>query len=237
MPEPLIGETITDIDGVEAGELEVDLAGIAQPARNGGAGAWSGALEMEWRATSRLGLGLEVGLRGPLGAAAAGCARAVSLRSAASVALLHDPAHDFHLMAEASAQLEGEGTLPSDPGDPALPARFGLRAGLRQGLVTLRAGAGLGVGSGSARRVPLRTGLAVLFQVGPAGQSGFAGVEIDADWARRTPLVLAPQVVVDAKPLGLPALFGLALPLRLDPEGHEPRLGFLLRVMVEIDRG
>src|SRR6202022_2270061 len=100
-----------------------------------------------------------------------------------------------------------------------------------------RCGQGRGVGSGSARRVPLRTGLAVLFQVGPAGQSGFAGVEIDADWARRTPLVLAPQVVVDAKPLGLPALFGLALPLRLDPEGHEPRLGFLLRVMVEIDRG
>ncbi len=237
MPEPLIGETITDIDGYEAGELEVDLAGVAQPARNGGAGAWSGSLEMEWRATARVGLGLEVGLRGPLGAAVAGGAQAVSLRPAASLVLLHDPAHDFHLMAEASAQLEEEGGLPSEPGDPALPARFGLRAGLRQGFLTLRAGAGLGVGSGSARRVPLRSGLAVLLGIGPAGRFGFAGVEVDADWARRTPLLLAPQLVVDAKTLGMPALLGLALLLRLDPESHEPRLGFLLRVMVEIDRG
>src|SRR5260370_719373 len=73
--------------------------------------------------------------------------------------------------------------------------------------------------------------------LGRAGGLGCAGVEVDADWARRTPLLLAPQLVVDAKTLGMPALLGLALLLRLDPESHEPRLGFLLRVMVEIDRG
>jgi hypothetical protein len=200
------------------------------------AGAWSGSLEVEWRATARVGLGLEIGLRGPLGAGSAGGARAVSLRPAASVLLLHDQANDFHLMAEASGRFEEDGALPSEPGELGLPAMFGLRAGLRQGFVTLRAGAGLGLGSGSARRVPLRGGLAVLLGLGPGGRFGFAGVEIDGDRARRTPLVLAPQFVVDAKALGLPALVGFALPLRIDPEGQEPRLGFLLRVMLEIER-
>jgi hypothetical protein len=236
MPEPLIGETLTDIDGLEAGELEVDLTGVAQPGRRGGPGAWAGALEVEWRATTRVGLGLELGLRGPWGAAAARGGRAVSLRPAASVLLLHDQAHDFHLMAEASRRFEEDGILPSEPGEFGLPAMVGLRAGLRQGFVTLRAGAGLGLGSGSARRVPLRGGLAVLLGLGPGGRFGFAGVEIDGDRARRTPLVLAPQFVVDAKALGLPALVGFALPLRIDPEGQEPRLGFLLRVMLEIER-
>src|SRR5260370_719374 len=43
MPEPLIGETITDIDGYEAGELEVDLGRVAPRPRSGRAGAWRGA--------------------------------------------------------------------------------------------------------------------------------------------------------------------------------------------------
>lgn len=132
MPEPLIGETITDIDGYDAG------AGGGSDRRRAA------------RAQRR---------RGRVERVAGG--------------------------GVASAQLEEDGGLPSEPGDPALPARFGLRAGLRQGFLTLRAGTGLGV--------------------------------------------------VDAKTLGMPALL-LALLLRLDPEGHEPRLGFLLRVMVEIDR-
>src|SRR5258708_26987298 len=46
MPEPLIGETVTDIDGYEAGGPEVDLGSPTHPAPHGGAGAWSRSVGM-----------------------------------------------------------------------------------------------------------------------------------------------------------------------------------------------
>lgn len=232
MPEPLVAETITDIDGVEAGELELDLNGGVQPPRSAGPGALRGSLELEWRATPALGLGLEVGLQGPLGTA--GSARVVSVNGGVSAALLHDPAHDFHLMAEATARMLERDGLPSDPGEPALPVAVGLKAGVRRGRATLRAGAGLGIGSGSARSLPLRASLAALFQP-CAGSGGFLGVEADADWGRAAPYAFTPEAVFDTRPLGLPALVGVGVPVRAGPLGADPRWGVLLRIMVDLE--
>ena len=55
MPEPLIGESVTDLDGTEAGELEVDATGLVHPPD----GFWSSGVEVEWRALPRLGISLE----------------------------------------------------------------------------------------------------------------------------------------------------------------------------------
>src|SRR5216684_1877339 len=59
MPEPVLGESITDIDGSEAGEVEVDLTGVV--GRAGGAKLWQGSVEIESRVTDRLGLEIEIG--------------------------------------------------------------------------------------------------------------------------------------------------------------------------------
>src|SRR5215470_9327198 len=128
MPEPLVHESLTDIDGVEAGEVEIDTTGSA------GRNAWSSTVEIEWRALSRLGLAIEAG------AADAGAGTDGELRIGASVPVVHDFKHDLHLMIEGGARFP-EDTGEAEPGDTALPYFIGVRAGWRLGALTLRAGA------------------------------------------------------------------------------------------------
>ena len=66
MPEPLLTESITDLDGLDANEVELD--GNAFGGRSAAAATvWQSSLEAEWRALERLGLALEVGLSGATG--------------------------------------------------------------------------------------------------------------------------------------------------------------------------
>ena len=65
MPEPVLEESITDIDRDEAGELEADA--IAGGTRSGdGVRRWQSSVEVEWAATRDLGVALESGASGHL---------------------------------------------------------------------------------------------------------------------------------------------------------------------------
>jgi hypothetical protein len=233
MPEPLLGESITDLDGAKAGEVEIDLNGMTLRRATTG-GAWSSSLEAEWRALERLGLGLEVGFGGPLGSPGGA---ALSLRVAASFVLLHDFARDTHLMLEAGGRLIERPDVPGDfePGESALPYSLGLRGGVRGGWLTLRGFLGAGAGDHSAHLVPLQAQVAALTELGANGRWGFYGVELDGDWARNTPFVLAPNFVLDAAPLGVRLKMGLALPWTVGARKNEPALGILVRFMFELD--
>src|SRR4051812_42505740 len=83
MPEPLLAESVTDIDSSEAGELELDVSA----ARTSPGRTWLAAAEVEWRALERLGLALEVGAGLD---AAARSEDPMSVRLAAAFVLLHD---------------------------------------------------------------------------------------------------------------------------------------------------
>src|SRR6266852_555833 len=108
MPEPSLGESITDLDGTAAGALEVGVTGLSR--RPGD--LWSGELEVEWRALTRLGLSLAAGAAHE--EAAGGVAG--SLRPSASFVLLHDPARDLHLMLDATLRLL-ENDSEGEPGE------------------------------------------------------------------------------------------------------------------------
>jgi len=59
MPEPVLGESVTEIDGTEAGEIELDLTAVI--GRTGGTNLWQASVEIESRVIDRLGLELELG--------------------------------------------------------------------------------------------------------------------------------------------------------------------------------
>lgn len=59
MPEPILVESITDLDTQRAGELELEV-GTSTLSKHG---SWATRLEAEWRVTGRLGLMLEAGAR------------------------------------------------------------------------------------------------------------------------------------------------------------------------------
>jgi hypothetical protein len=235
MPEPLLGESLTDLDGREAGELELDVTGLGLR-RSGGGALWRGALEAEWRATERFGLGLDVGLASPGGAVAA---TALSLRAAASFSLFHGVEQDAHLQLEASAELfDRDDAQLIDPGESALPFAAGLRAGWRSasGLWTLRGYLGGSAGGTSAHLVPVRAQAALLLALLTGGRSpGFLGVELDGDWGRRAPVLIAPNVVLDGAPIGVRAKVGIAAPWSPQARAGEAALGLLVRLIVELD--
>jgi hypothetical protein len=233
MPEPLLTESITDIDGDEAGELEVDITGMLS--RTAGASRWLSALELEWRALPRLGLALEVDLDGPVGAAATGERDLVaSVRPAASWVLLHDRAQDLHAMLELSAVAfrSDDSLAEADLGEGLLPVSAGLRAGWRTGPVTFRGFLGAGAGGHSAHALPLRAQVAALLELGAGGGAGFLGVEADADWGRAAPFAVAPNLVLRS-PLGFPFDLGLAAPVGLGTGQSSVSGGLLVRLIVE----
>src|SRR5260370_30376570 len=103
MPEPLIGESITDLDRSEAGELEIDFTVVARRTRLPTLSVGSGAIELEWGVTRDLGLAVEVGISKGLGPDSALVSFEPGLRVAAAGGLIHDFARDIHLHLESSA--------------------------------------------------------------------------------------------------------------------------------------
>jgi hypothetical protein len=213
MPEPLIGESVTDIDGTQAGELEIDASGIV--ARPGG--EWNTALEIEWRALSRLGVSVEGTLSGDNTESAAG-----GLRASLAFLLLHDEEHDFHLMIDATARLF-ENAVASELGEPTERIAFSLRGGIRRDWLTLRGSLGAGAGTHSAHAVPLRAEAATLVEAA----FGFWGIEGAADFARSSPWMVAPEAVLWRGRLQL----GAALPW----EPGTGRFGALIRLIFETE--
>lgn len=232
LPEPLLGESLTDLDGVEAGELELDLTAAALGLRDGGR-ALRTSVEVEWRALPRLGLGVDLGLSGGQGGPPG-----VSAQVAASFSLLHEQALGLHLQAEGSLRvLEADESLEAaDLGDAALPASLGLRGGLWLGPLALRTLLGLGLLGPSAHAVPLRAQAALLWPLGDGGRFGALGVEADGDWGLWSPLVLAPDLILDAGPWGLPLRLAVAVPWSPQARTGEAQLGLMVRLMLELDR-
>jgi hypothetical protein len=237
MPEPLIGESITDLDRAQAGELELDLTGALRPSTATSTALWAGSLEAEWGATERLGLALELGLSNAGEGGGSRGSTEPSLRAAASWALLHDSALDLHLQAEATVRLLRESDAEVgrlvDPGNSLLPVSFGFRGGIRQSIWTIRGAIGGAAGGHSSHLVPLRGDLALFGEFRCGGPCGFAGLELDADWSWRDPFVLAPTLVLDGARFHLPFRFGVAVPLALSAERSGAAV--FLRMIYEAD--
>jgi len=234
IPEPLLAETITDIDGREAGELELELNGLNWRALRGGAQKWQASLEGEFLVTARLGLRLEAlyqrgrpvdtdGVR-PIGASAG-----------ASWKLLHDFRRDLHLQAEVAFRYPSDTAIAVEPGESPLPLVADLRAAWRRGRWTLRGSVGVGAGTAAAH-APFRGTVGVFAPLGPSERYGFWGIEMDGDAARRTPAVLALNLVPNLEPLRLPFRIGLALPWAIGARETEPSVGIFVRIFVESGR-
>jgi hypothetical protein len=218
LPEPVVAESITDIDASESGELEGDLVGAAAAT-----GSWAASVEAEWRATERLGVAAEGGL------AREGATSSSDLLVGLSWLLAADRAREMYLQVEASGALEPPRSdlAPIALGDPTLPYAFGLRWAARRGWWTLRAGLGTEFGgTPRPRGAPLRSSVALLGQLGPL----VPGIELLADGERAPALRLAPTVLWDASSVHVPVHVGAAVL-------WAPRTptAALLRLVVEFD--
>ena len=121
------------------------------------------------------------------------------------------------------------------PQEPGLPFVFDVRAGLRQGLWTVRAGVGAGAGGADARLSP-RASLALLMSFERSSRTGFFGLEAVADGAWPTPFFVAPNLVADLASLGLPMRLGVAFPWAPGSAATQPSVGLFLRLIVEPTR-
>jgi hypothetical protein len=228
--EPLVGETVTDIDAEEVGEVEVDLT-LLGASRYDRTSFGSGELEAEAKLTSRIGVSIAVELAGDQKSAVG----AAGLRLAASCALFHDRAHDVHLQLEAAARVF-ESDLLAEPTriDDAAPYEVGLRAAWRRGAFTSRLGLGLSIGG--VESVPLWFDVALLGEWGRHGRRSFAGLELLTDWSSNVPLTAIPEVAVGFQLGDVPLRIGVGMPLAVGYRWGDLSVGALLRVMLELDR-
>ncbi len=230
MPEPVLGETVTDIDGTEAGELEIDLTAVG--GRSGGANQWQGSIEIESRVTDWLGLEIEVGYS--RASTKRVLERETELRLVASWSILHDVERGLHGQMEVAGRLVGEADLGPNLGEPRLPASAGFRLGLDRGWWTLRLGLGASAGGASAHLIPVWASATAFLSFG-AQRWGSIGLDGEADWTRTNPLTLAPTLLLHGRVLQIPARLALVVPYGLPGGGAEPWFGLLLRLIGEFD--
>jgi hypothetical protein len=234
MAEPLIGESVTDIDGDEPGETEVDLGGVLFRGRDGL--TWGGAsAELELRLTRRLGVFLELGFQGAHDHGLRG-----GINAGGSLALWHDFRRDLHLQFEVRALVfDSEfmaARLRSIPDEEAPPYAFGLRGAYRRRWLTFRFGLGPSI-AGRDGSVPLWADAALFVEWGARrGFISFAGIEVVTDWASATPVIISPEIVLGHAIADLPMRVGVGLPFFLATRGSEPFVGGFLRVILELDR-
>jgi hypothetical protein len=232
MPEPIFTESVTDLDGYDAGELEFEVNGFDFRALRGGALDLQASAEAEWLVTRRLGVRLEPFVAGSRDGTRTSLEKAYGAGAAISWKLVQDYVHDFHVQAELSGRAPWDSATSVEPGDSPLPLTFDIRSGIREGRCTVRGSVGGGVGA-SVAHVPVRASLAVLTPLGPSERFGFIGMEADVDGARAYPVVLALDVVPELSPLHLPFRLGLAIPWAVGVESTQPSIGLLLRLFWE----
>lgn len=232
VPEPIFGESVTDIDGIEAGELEVSGDAAELRSRRGGAQLQVAGVEAEWLATSRLGLRAEPSL---VRADGPGFASRTDLGvgTTASWKLVRDLADEFYMQMELSAEWPPRADGYSSPDQPGLPFGLDLRAAFRIGMWTVRGSVGAGAGAASPH-APVRASLAVLIGFDRAARTGFFGLEALADGTWISPVFAAPDVVVDLSPLKVPVRLGVALPWSPPTTSDtQPSFGIYFRLIVE----
>jgi hypothetical protein len=237
MAEPLLGESVTDIDSDEPGETEIDFTGLTQ--HSGKSATWGGgAIELELRVTRRLGVSFEIGLTGGLNQGLFG-----DLSAAGSYAVWHDFRRQLHLQIEARAlALDTQFASPKQRTIPEAEApqfAFGLRGAWRWHWLTLRFGFGPSIGPSEA--APFWADLAVFGEWSwrsavTRGLVSFAGVEAVTDWSNTTPVVVNPQIVFAFLLGEVPTRIGLGVPVYVANRGYGPFVGGLLRVLLELDR-
>jgi hypothetical protein len=224
MPEPLIGESVTDIDSLDSGEVELDLTETTLRSTQAETGGMGTSLETEWRVTKNLGLSAEIATTSD---------ETAEFSGTASWSLLHDLKHGFHLQAEIGIR-SGE-TNDREWEDASLPLSFGLRAGLYEGDWTLRGSLGGEALGTSAHSLPIRAGFAVFHGIGAEGKLGFTGVELVGDWGNSAPFFLAPTLVAHVPGLTLPMYLGLALPYSPASDTAPTSWGAVIRATYEFD--
>lgn len=222
MPETMFSESITDIDGEEAGEVEMDVSSaLMLPGPD--APSLRLSQETEWRVLRRVGVVLEAGTVWNPNHPVAGHPVAADLRVGASWALLHLAEAGFHVQLEGNLRLlEGRTTagIVDHPefDEAALPMWGGIRAGLQRGAWTLRSSYALEMGlqQQGRPRLGMRTSITVLCSLSTLG---FVALDVDVDTARSRPLVVAPSATLSSGWLDLPFRLALGLPVGVGLRG------------------
>src|SRR5579863_415790 len=227
IPEPILMETITDIDAPEAGEIEVEFNSSYLRSRRGGAYELELGPEIEWLSTNRLGTMLEL-FGGREAAADAPSANRFGATAGLSWKLLHAFDHDFHLQAEVRGRYPAD-LSTADPGESSLPLSIDLLSALRLGRWTIRNSIGVSVGHAPAH-VPLRGSAVLLSGFGGSQRNGFWGFEATADGAKVAPFALALDLVPDLTPAGLPFRIGLVGSYSFGAPATVPSWGVFIRV-------
>jgi hypothetical protein len=234
LPEPILAETTTDIDGTQAGEIEIETNALWLRSRTGGASHLELSSELEWLVTRRFGIKVEPLFERSTDAGASptdsgGVSAGISWK------LLQDFRHDFHLQLEALGRVPTDVSTTVDPGESPLPFSFSLQSGLQMGAWTLRDSLGVSAG-GVGAHVPLRGSVAMLTGFESSGRFGFWGFEAEADGARTNPVVIALDLVPDLVPAGLPFALGFVLPYSIAADARAPSYGFFVRLFIESAR-
>jgi hypothetical protein len=234
MPEPILGETTTDIDGTDAGEVEIEANAVMLRSRTAGAFDLQLSPEVEWLVTRRFGVKIEPFFERSA-AAGESTSNSGGVGAGLSWKLVQDFRDDFHLQAEVDGRFPVDTSTVVEPGESPLPLSFNLRSGLRRGAWTLRNSLGVS-GGGQVAHVPLQGSAAVFTDFEPTGRVGVWGGEVEADGARPNPVVVALDLVPDLVPAGLPFSLGFVLPYSVGADGRAPSYGFFVRLFVESER-
>jgi hypothetical protein len=239
LPEPLVGEAITDLDAREEGEFEVDLGVKAVSRRATGAVFFDSEIEGEWRATRLYGMALEVGFARISGGLLTD-PPLVSVRMAHSFTFLQSYAYELFAQLQVGIRLyPWSEDIGLELGASALPLSLRLQVAHRRGAATLYASVGLSGGRAPVE-IAVLANLSVFFEAG-ATVGGIRrrfelGVELDADRARAIPWAAIPQVAINVAPLRVPIRIGIGLPLFLGTASGELPFGVLLRLTIEAER-
>jgi hypothetical protein len=227
VPEPLLVESITDVDGASAGEYEMDIDFFAVPSvSNSIVGT---RVEGEWRASERLGVALELSFAREVKTPDN---YAFGARLATSFVLLHDFAHNLHIQAVGTfrAPLETDEDVAHDAAETALPYGAGVHAATMLGPTSFRLEI-LGEAGDHAVHAPLHVGVVALCLVDGLG---YVGAELIQDWALRDPFTIAPEIVFDGGPRGLPFRVGIVVPVHLGVS-DDRAFNVITRLTLELD--
>jgi hypothetical protein len=218
MPEPILVESITDLDTTEAGELELELG--TSTLNNG---QWATRLEAEYRVTGHLGLLLESSIT-TLGHSDP------QVRAGVSFAGYHNTTLGLHLQFLAYAALHGseEKNALLDPAEPGTDFALGAHAGWHRDWWTVRAELTGGFG-GHVSHLPVRANVALL-----AGTPfAFIGVESMLDFARFDPWTIAAEAELREELGDFALRLAIAVPWR--PRTDKNEVAVMLRVLVGLD--